>query len=130
MSPPLVPLISWINPVHTLTVYSFKIIFTLSFHLLLVLINFLFSSGIETKILHAFISLSLRSLLYVLQSHPPLFHHSDYIWRGFEIMEFPIMHSYAALCYFLLGLDIMLSVLFSNSPNIYSSLIHEKNINA
>jgi hypothetical protein len=52
-SPPLVPILSWINPVHT-TPFYLRSILILSTHLQLGLSSGLFPSGLPTKILYAF----------------------------------------------------------------------------
>jgi hypothetical protein len=55
-SPPLLPILSQIDPVHTAPFYISQIHFNFSIHLRLGLPNNLFPSGFPTKILYSFIS--------------------------------------------------------------------------
>jgi hypothetical protein len=59
-SPPLVPILSQIDPIHTIPSYLCKSIVTLSTHLRLTLPSGLFPSGFPTNILHAFLFSPIR----------------------------------------------------------------------
>jgi hypothetical protein len=56
MSPPLVPILSQINQIHTIPTYLSKINLVLFTHLCLGLSSGLFPSGFRTSILYAFLS--------------------------------------------------------------------------
>jgi len=61
LPPPLVPILSQTNPVHTLTPYSLSTILLLPLHLRLVLPNGLFFSHFPTKILYVFLISTTRA---------------------------------------------------------------------
>ena len=54
-SPPLVPVLSWINPVHVLPAHYLRSVFISYSHLLLGLPGYLFPSGFPNKIPYAFL---------------------------------------------------------------------------
>jgi hypothetical protein len=60
-SSPLIPILSHINPIHTIPSYKPKIILILSTHLRLDLRSDLFPSGFPTNILYAFIFYLIRA---------------------------------------------------------------------
>jgi hypothetical protein len=61
-SPPMVPILSQINPVHsTQSSISLRFILILSFHLRLGLPSGLFPSGFPTKILYVFLSYPMQA---------------------------------------------------------------------
>jgi hypothetical protein len=59
--PPLVPILSQINSVHTIPSYLSKIHFILSTHLRLGLLSDIFSSGFPTNILYAFLFVPIHA---------------------------------------------------------------------
>jgi hypothetical protein len=83
-SPPLVPALSQINPVHTHSILSKN-------HLIIIpttprLPSGLFPSGFSTEILYTF--LFLPSACYMsCKSHPAWFDHSNYIWRRVQFIQ-------------------------------------------
>jgi hypothetical protein len=52
--PPLVPILSQLNPAHTLSFYSFEIRFNIKLHVYLCLSSSLIHSDFPTEILYAF----------------------------------------------------------------------------
>jgi hypothetical protein len=83
-SPPLIPILSQINPVHTTPSYLSKI------HLRLGLPSGLFPSGLPTKIVYAFL-LSPNVWYMPYPSHPPWLDHSNYTWRKVQFMKLLII---------------------------------------
>jgi hypothetical protein len=78
-SPPLVPIVSQIKPVHATQPISLRPILILSTHLHLGLSSGLFPSGFPTIILYVFL---FSHLCYMpCPSHPPWFEYSNYTWR-------------------------------------------------
>jgi hypothetical protein len=58
-------------------------------------------------------------------SHPPWFHHPNIIWWNIQVMELHIMQCnilHPPATSSLLGPNILLSILFSNTLNLCSSL--------
>jgi hypothetical protein len=111
----------WIQstPSHLITLTS---IIMLSYHLRLDLPNCLFPSGFLTKILHAFLISPMRST-FPAHLTPPLFYQPNDIWWSAQVMKLLIMQfSPASPTSSLLGPNILLSTLFSNTLNLCSYL--------
>jgi hypothetical protein len=84
-SPPLVPILSQINPVH-ITLCSLRFILILPTHLCIWLPSGLFPSGFRTKILYSFHFFANHATC--LATSPPLTYHS---WRRVQVMKILIM---------------------------------------
>jgi hypothetical protein len=87
--PPLVPILSQIDPAHTTPTYISKI------HLNIILSrpclpSGLFPSGIPTKTLYAFL-VSPYSCYIPCLSHSPWLDHPNYTWRRVQVMKLLIM---------------------------------------
>jgi hypothetical protein len=92
--PPLPPILSQINPVHTALSYLSKI--HLYSHLLQGLSSDLFPSGFPTKILYAF----LFSPCYMPRpSHSPWLDLFNYTWRTVQVMKLIMYEEYFHLGY-------------------------------
>jgi hypothetical protein len=118
-SPPLLPILTLINPVHTTPCYL-RSILILSSHLRLGLPSGLFPSGFPTKILYQFL---FAHACYMLRpSQPPWLGHSDYTWRRVQAMKLLIIRFSLTSWQSLFGSNILLSTLFSNTLNLCSSL--------
>jgi hypothetical protein len=87
-SPLLVPILSQIDPLHTIP--SLRSILILSTHLRLGLPSSLFPSGFPTKILNAF--LFPHSCYIPCPSHAPWLDRSNYTWRKVQVMKLLIMN--------------------------------------
>jgi hypothetical protein len=62
-----------------------------------------------------------RKCYMPLPSRPPLFdHHNNILWRV-QVLNVLIMRYSPASCHFILGPNILFSILFSNIFNLYSS---------
>jgi hypothetical protein len=86
-SPPLVPILSQIDPVYTIPL---RYILIMSAHLRLGLPSGLFSSGFPTNILDAIV-VPLISVTCPCPSHPLWLDLSNYIWRGAQVIKLLIM---------------------------------------
>jgi hypothetical protein len=88
-SPPLVPILSQMKPVHTTPSYlrSILILYT---HPRLCLPSGLFPSGFHINILYAFL-LFLHSCYMPYQSHPPWIYHFNYTWQKVQVTKLLIM---------------------------------------
>jgi hypothetical protein len=90
--PPLVPILSHINPIHTSPFYltSISISFT---HLRLGLPSSLFPSHFPTNILNAFLSSPTLHFSFYMPcpSHLPWLYHCNYSWRRAQVMKLLIM---------------------------------------
>jgi hypothetical protein len=82
-NPPLIPILSQMNPVHTNPTYFSKIILIISSHLRLVLPSGAFPSGFSTKTLYAFLHAPPISF--------SLTYHCNYTWRRVQVMKLLIM---------------------------------------
>jgi hypothetical protein len=78
-SPPLVPILSQFDPIHTTPTYLFKVHFNIFAHLHFGLPSCLFPSGFPTNILC--IHIFQPSCYIPCPSHPPWLDYSNYIWR-------------------------------------------------
>jgi hypothetical protein len=96
-SPPLVPLLSQINPVHTTTSHVTSILI-LSTPLCLCLPSGLFFAGFPTVIIYAFLFSPIRA---TCSAHPPWLNHSNYTWRGVQVMKLLIMQFPPNSCHFI-----------------------------
>jgi hypothetical protein len=116
-SPPLIPILSQINPIYT-TISHLSSFLILSAHLCLGLPSGLFHSSFPTNILPAFL-IFLHSYYIPCPSHPPWLDHSTYLWQRIQIQillyNLPITSS-------LFGSHILLSTLFSNTHSLCSTL--------
>jgi hypothetical protein len=95
----------------------------LSSHLLLQLRSVLFLPGCPTRILNTFTFSSC--VLHSCLSHALLLHHSSYtcIWRRIQVMKLITMQfSRTSYHFIVFGPDILLSILFSNTFSLCSSL--------
>jgi hypothetical protein len=117
-SPPLAPILSQVNPVHTTPSISPRSILILSTHLRLGLPSDLFPSSFPTNILYAFTFFPF--VLHALPSHPPWLDHSNCtLWRvqvtKLLITQFspnlPSLH--------LSSIKIFSSVPCSQTPSVY-----------
>jgi hypothetical protein len=87
-SPPLVPILSQIDLVHTIPSYISKIILILAIHLRLGLPSGFFPTGFPTNILYAFLY-EPHSCYMPCPSHSPRLYHSNYVWRVHKGMARP-----------------------------------------
>jgi hypothetical protein len=111
-SPPLVPILRQIDPVHSISSYL-RYILILFTHLRLVLPSGLFPSGFPINILYVFLP---HSSYMPCQSHPHWLDHSNYICRRVQVMKLLIMQSSPSpVTSSLFGPNILLSTLFSNT---------------
>jgi hypothetical protein len=95
-SPPLVPILSQINPIHeTSSYFSLSSTLLVSSCLRLGLPSGLFHSDFPTDILYAFITLLPCSCYILCPSHPPWLHHSNYGSRIVQVMKMPCHHGMA-----------------------------------
>jgi hypothetical protein len=118
-SPPLVSIVNHMNPVHTLTPNSLiSILLILSSHLLLGLPSGLLPSGIPTKILYTFLISTIRvtcPVKLVPLDLITLILFNYWSPSACSLLQPPTTSS-------LLGPNILLSTLFSNTLNLRSSL--------
>jgi hypothetical protein len=87
-SPPLVPILSQMNPIYTIPSYI-RSILILSTHLCLGLPSDLFPTGFPTNILYVFVLSPF--LLQALSTPPPWLDHFNYTWRRVQVMKRLIM---------------------------------------
>jgi hypothetical protein len=109
----------WIQPTHSRLV-SLKSIF-ISSHPHQRLLTGFFPSGFSTKTLYAVLS-HVCNMLCPL--HRPWFDHSSNIWWGVQVMKLFIIMQFSPPSYTssLLGLNVLLSNLFSSTLSLCSSL--------
>ena len=123
-SPPPVPILSQINPFHVPHHTSWRFILILSSHLRLGLPSGLFPSGFPTKSLYTPL-LSPHTCYMPRPSQSSRFYHPNNIWWVVEIIG-RISSSCSFLHYCvtspLLGPNILLNTLFSNTLSLSSSL--------
>jgi hypothetical protein len=91
----------------------------ISFRIHLAIPSGLFPLGFPTKILYAFVISPMRATCL---SHIIIFDHHNNVWRSVKITKFVIRQSSQASRHFLLGPNIPLSTLFSDTPNLCSPL--------
>jgi len=118
-SPPLVPILSHMNPVHILPPYFPKIHSNI-FHLLLGLPNGLLPSGFPTNILRAFLIYFMRAagLAHIILHDKITQIISGEAYKSWSSS----LQSFPPSCHSLLGPNILLSTLFSDTLNAYSSI--------
>jgi hypothetical protein len=96
---PLVPILSQINPVHTIPFHISKIYFNIIHTTPLVLPSGFLPSGFPTNILYIFIS---PHWCYVpCPSHPPWFENSNYNWRRVWVMKLLNTQFFPTSCHFI-----------------------------
>jgi hypothetical protein len=117
-NPPLIPILSEINPVHTTHSISWRPVLILSSHLRLGLPADLVPSPFPIKPLYS--NVLLYTCLMSRPSHSTWFQHPYYILWGVQIMKLLIMHSSPPFSCYLVPLR--LSILFSNTFSLYSCL--------
>jgi hypothetical protein len=81
---PLVPILSQVNPLHTIPLYLSKIHFNIVHPPTLYVL--VFPSGLTTNILYAFL-FSPHSCYTPCPSHPPRLDHSTYAWKRAQVMK-------------------------------------------
>jgi len=99
-SPPLVPVLSYMNPVHTLPTYFSKIHTNIIF-----LSTFMSSNWSSLQVSQPKIYIHFSSPPWILHippisSHPSWFDHPQNIWWGLQVMKLLIMQSSSVLCHF------------------------------
>jgi len=92
------------------------LILILSSHLRQVLPSGLFHSVFLTKICYSFLMFPVNAICPIHLIYP------NNIWWSVQVMMLLIMQSSPASCHFLLGPNILLSTLFSNPLNLFSTL--------
>ena len=119
--PPPVPILSQLDPIHTPNHTSWRSILILSSHLRLGLPSGFIPSGFPTNTLYRLLLSNTRYM--PCPSHSSRFYHPNNIGRGVQIIS-------SSLCSFLdspvtsslLGTNILLRTLFSNTRSLSSSL--------
>jgi hypothetical protein len=94
--PPLIPILSQIDPVHTIPSYLSKIYYPPTYVLVFLVISFLLAFA-SISYMH---STSPHSCYMPCPSHPPWFDHPNFVWRGVQIMKLLIMQFSLTFCYF------------------------------
>jgi hypothetical protein len=94
--PPPNPILSQIDPAHTIPSYLSKMYIILSIRLRLVLPSGVFPSGFSTNTLYAF--LFSPFVLHALPISSSLTYHS--VWRGVQVMKLLIMQFSPTSCHF------------------------------
>jgi hypothetical protein len=123
----LVPILSHINPIHTIPSYLSKIHFNIVHHLHLGLPSGLFPSGLFPPISYMHSSSPPHSCYMFCLSYPPWLYHSNYTLRRVQLMNLPIVQFSPPSCQYIFHPNILLSVLISNTLSICSSLnVREK----
>jgi hypothetical protein len=112
-SPPLVPILSQIGPVHQPHPVSLRSILILPTHLRLGLPSSLFPSGFPTNILYAFLFSSICYSYMPYLSHPLWLDHFNYVWRGVQVMKLFIMQ-FSLVSRHFISLRVMSERLISN----------------
>jgi hypothetical protein len=123
-SPPVVPILSQMHPVHTLPTYFLKL------HPNIILPFMLRSSkqSLPFRISNQnFVCIShLPHACYITcPYHPPSFDHPNNIWWSIQGMKLLSMQSPLASCLFLPLRSKYLCMLFSNTLNLFSYLVWE-----
>jgi len=114
--PPLFPALRHMNPVHIFPPYFFKIYS-----------NIIFpstpwsSSDFSLQVFQLKFYMYLSSLACYMNSHPPCFDCPDNISWWAQVLKLFIMHFSPTSCHFLIGSNILLSVLFWSTLNLCSS---------
>jgi hypothetical protein len=98
-SPPLVPTLIQMHPIHNFPPYFPNIDINIIFTCTPMSPSGLFPSGFLTKMMYAF--LSLPSCYLHRLSHPPWCDHPNNIWRSVQAMKFFIIQCYPASRHFL-----------------------------
>jgi hypothetical protein len=120
--PPIVPILSQVNPIHTLPFYFFTI------HTNIILPPTFRSSWWSLPFYlahqyHVCIPLLPYECYISCLSHPLWLNNPNYIWRRVQVMELLIMHFLQPLIISsVLGPNCLLSTLFSNILGVCSSL--------
>jgi hypothetical protein len=96
-SPPLVPILSQMNPVHTTPPFSLRYILILFSHLCRSLLTCIFPSVVPTKILHAFLS---HTWYMPCLSHSPGLDRFNYIWRSAQVMKLLVIQLFSSILLF------------------------------
>jgi len=115
---PPVPILSQINPALTSPSHFLKIHLNIIPHLRLGLPSCLFPAGFPTKTLYA----PLPHTCYVSRPCHSLFHHPNSIRWELRITKLLISFLHSPVTSSLLGPNILLSTLFSNTLNLASTL--------
>jgi hypothetical protein len=110
-SPPLVPILSQMEPVHTTPSRPTYILVFLVASFLLISHQY-----------PIFISLFPHSCYMPCPSHPPWLDHSNYIWRRVQVMKLLIMQFSPTSCHLSLFGPNTVSTLSSNTLNLCCSL--------
>jgi hypothetical protein len=95
-SPPLVHILSQIDPVHTIPSYTFLSKISKTYVFVFLVVSFLLAFPLLSYI-H---SSSPHSCYMPCSSHPPWLGHSNFIWRRVEVMTLLIMKLTATSCHF------------------------------
>jgi hypothetical protein len=99
-SPPLVHILSQINPIHTTTTYLSKIFLRLFTRLRFRLPRCLYFSWLSHQYPTSIPILSY-SCCMLCPSNPPSFDHSNYTWRRVQVMKLLIMQFSPTSCHFI-----------------------------
>jgi hypothetical protein len=100
-SPPLVPILNQIIPVHSTPSYFSTIHFNISLSPIFRSFYWYLSFWISYQSTLCVLILP-HSCYMPCPSHPPLLDHSNYIWRGIQVMNLLIMQFLPASCHLIL----------------------------
>jgi hypothetical protein len=97
-SPPLVPTLSQINPIHTIPSYSFTIQFIVFTHLVLVFLVVFFLLAFPSK---SYVHLFSPHSCYIPYPSLPWLDYSNYTWRRVQVMKLLIIQCCPTSCHFI-----------------------------